>query len=422
MKKYVIIGNSAAGISAVEAIRKRDKVSLITVITDEEYPVYCRCLISYFIAGETDKAKIFYRAKDFYQKNNIELLLNKKVIKVDPKKQVLVFEDKTQVGYDSLLIATGSRAKLPETKGIKKKEVFALRTLKDALQINGLLNLSRSVCVLGGGLVGLKAATALRKRNVEVKVVIKSKQILSQMLDVQAAEIVQERLLANGIELLLGQDVVEIIGDPEVRAVKLDNGKAFAASFVVVGKGVEPNKEIIAHTDMKVANGILVDNHMQSSFPNIYAAGDVAEAYDITLGKPAINAIWPVAVEEGRIAGANMTGDPLSYEGSLGMNSLDFFGLPLVSLGVYNAKDIEGQNVEEIYLSKRKDNIYKKLIFKDEFLVGAVLVGDIRESGVFSRIIRERLPCRVMEERMLEDNFGYPDIIEFVQEKERFYV
>ncbi|MEK7226803.1 MAG: FAD-dependent oxidoreductase, partial [Bacteroidota bacterium] len=178
MKNYVIIGNSAAGIAAIEAIRQRDKESKITVISNEGYLGYCRCLISYYLARQIKEDKLLYRKENFYQENNIELLLNKKVSRVDPKKNRVVCEDKFQISYDQLLIATGASPKFPEIQGIKKKGVFGLRTIKDAKEIDGLLAVTRAAAVLGGGLVGLKAACALKKRDVDVKVVIKSGQVL----------------------------------------------------------------------------------------------------------------------------------------------------------------------------------------------------------------------------------------------------
>ncbi|MCM8771356.1 MAG: FAD-dependent oxidoreductase, partial [Candidatus Omnitrophica bacterium] len=183
MKQFIIIGNSAAGIAGIEAIRQKDKNSKIVVISDEDYPSYCRCLISYYLAKDIKEENILYRTQNFYQENNIELLLNKKVIRVEPKKNYIICEDKTKIGYDTLLIATGARPKFPEIKGIKKRHVFGFRTIKDAEDIEGLLAVTKAACVLGGGLIGLKAAYALKKRGVDVKVVIKSGQVLSQILD-----------------------------------------------------------------------------------------------------------------------------------------------------------------------------------------------------------------------------------------------
>ena len=421
MKQYIIIGNSAAGISAVEAIRKRDKQSRIMVISDEDYLSYCRCLISYYLAGEVKEDKILYRTENFYKENNVELLLNKKVERVDPKKNRVILEDKSQFNFDSLLIATGSSPKFPETKGIKKRGVFGFRTIKDAQDISGLLPVTKTACILGGGLIGLKAAYALKKRNIEVKVIIKSKQVLSQMLDFEAAHFVQRRLEENGMEIILGQDVSEVIGNGDIKAVKLDSGKAIGCSLIIVGKGIMPNIDLVKNTEIKINEGIIVDNLLQTNIPNIYAAGDVCESLDMILGKLSVNALWPVAVEQGKIAGANMAADNTIYDGSLGMNSIEFFGLPVISLGIYKVKEGDS-SVGELKIRDGKNNRYKKIILKDNIIQGVILIGDIKNSGIFLRLMRERIDVSALKDRLLDENFGYPDIMGLVTEKENIYV
>ncbi len=438
MKQFIIIGNSAAGIACVEAIRQRDKTAKILVFSDEGYSSYCRCLISYYLAGEVKEEKIWYRTDNFYKTNNVELLLNKKVERVDPKKSRIICADKSQFSYDALLIATGGHPKFPQIPGIKKDGVFGFRTLKDTKEIQDLLVVAKAACVLGGGLVGLKGAYGLKKRNIEVKVIVKSKQVLSQMLDFTAASLVQKRLEENGIEILLGQDAIEIIGNGDIKAIKLDSGKVLGTSLVIAAKGVEPNIDLVKDTEIKVREGIVVNNLMQTNIANIYTAGDVCESFDLTLGEPAINALWPVAVEQGKIAGANMAGENINYDGSLGMNSIEFFGLPVISLGIYKInpvrKDMSGDTkfsngvkeqtpgFEELKALDSKDNIYKKLLLKDNVLVGAVLVGDIKSSGVFLRMIKERINVLPFKDKLMQENFGYPDIMDFIKEKERIYI
>ncbi len=421
MKNYVIIGNSAAGIAALESIRQRDKESKITVISDEDYPGYCRCLISYYLARQIKEDKLLYRKDNFYKENNIQLCLNKKVSRADPKKNRVICEDKTQINYDQLLIATGASPKFPEIQGIKKKGVFGLRTIKNAKEIDGLLPITRAAAVLGGGLIGLKAAYALKKRGVDVKVVIKSRQVLSQILDAEAASFVQKRLEENGIEVVLGQDVKEIIGEGDIRAVKLESGRTFESSLIIVGKGVSPNMDLVKDAQVKINEGIIVNPLLQTNVTNIYASGDVAEAFDLATGKPAVNALWPVAVEQGRIAGANMSGDNISYEGSLGINSLEFFGLATVSLGIYKSEKGDAQ-LEELKRSDAKSGVYKKLTLKDNLLLGAILVGDIKASGVYLRLIREKINISEIKDKLLEENFGFPDLLALVKDKEKIYV
>jgi len=420
VKQYIIIGNSAAGISAIEVIRKKDAESKITVISDEVYISYCRYLISYYLAGQVKENKLFYRTEDFYRENNVELLLNKKVIRVDPKKNRIILEDKNQLNYDILLIATGASPKFPQIPGIKKRNVFGFRTLDDAKKIEKLLRTTETACILGGDLIGLKTAYALKKRNLEVKVIVKSKQVLSQILDFEAAEIVRRRLEKNGLEILLGFDVTEIFGNGDTKAVKLDSGKVIATSLVISAKGVQPNTDLVKDTEIKMDEGILVNEYLQTNIPNIYTAGDVCQSYDITTQGYTVNALWPIAVEQGKISGLNMVGCNLKYEGSVGMNSVEFFGLPIISLGIFKVKK-EG-DFEELITKDTQKELYRKLIIKENRLVGAVLVGDIRNSDLFLRLIREKTDISPIKDRLLSENFSYADILDLVREEERTYV
>ncbi|MBU1090779.1 MAG: FAD-dependent oxidoreductase, partial [Candidatus Omnitrophica bacterium] len=420
-KEFLIIGNSAAGVAGIESIRKNDKQSKITVISDEDYNSYCRCLISYYLSGEVKEDKILYRPESFYKENNINLLLNKKVVHIDPKKNRVILEDKSNLGYDSLLIATGASPKIPEITGIKKKGVFGFRTIKDAKEIEGLVPVTKTACVLGGGLIGLKAAYGLKKRGVDVKVIIGSKQVLSQMLDFESAQFVQKRLEENGIELILGQNVQEIIGNGDIKAVKLDSGKAIGCSLVIVGKGVSPNIGLIKDTQIKINQGVITGELLDTNIPNIYAAGDVSESFDIALGRHAVNALWPVAVEQGKTAGLNMAGEKTNYQGSVGMNSIEFFGLPIISLGIYKAGK-EELSLEELKLSQVRSNNYKKLLLRNNVIIGAILIGNIKNSGIFLRLIRERTDISTIKDKLLQEDFAYPDILDLIKEEERIYV
>ena len=420
MKQYLIIGNSAAGLAAVEAIRKIDKKSKITVVSDEDYPSYCRCLISYYLAGDIKEKNILYRPDDFYKANDVRLLCNKRGVRVDPKKCAVSLDDKKEEPYDSLLIATGASPKFPPIKGIKTKGVFGFRTIADAKAIEALLPKTKRAVVLGGGLIGLKAAYAISKKGIKVSVIIKSKQVLSQSLDAEGAGYVQKRLEEHGIEILTGKDIAEIIGENAVKSVRLNDGKTIDTALVLACKGVSPNIGLAEGANIKTAEGIIADNHLATNIGNVYVAGDVCEALDTTLGVPSVNALWPVAVEQGRCAGANMAGEVTRYDGSVGMNSLEFFGLPTVSLGIYRADS--GKGLEEIKVSNPGSSIYRKVVLCGNRLVGAVFVGDIRQSGLFLRLIRERCDVSPFKDKLLESNFNYPDLIDIVNDKEKMYV
>ncbi|MFH1202480.1 MAG: FAD-dependent oxidoreductase [Candidatus Omnitrophota bacterium] len=420
MKNYLIIGNSAAGTSAAEAIRKNDGQGKITIITDEEYPVaYYRCLISYLLSGEISEDRLSYRGLDFYKEKNIELILNKKVIKVDPKKNRVSFLDNTKLEYDSLLIATGSSPAMPDIKGTNKRGVFGFRTIKDTKEILEIAPIAEGACVLGGGLIGIKAAYGLKKKGLEVKIIVKSNQILSQVVDKQAGDLIQEVLEENGIEILTGRDVTEIIGNGDAKAVKLDTGKVLASSIVIVGKGVEPNIDLVKDTEIKTEYGILVGRNLATNIPNIFAAGDVCQANDLIQGGAYINALWPNAIEQGKISGQNLSGANLEYDGSVSMNAVDFFGLAIVSMGI---KRSDKPGFEELSHLDREKSVYRKITLKENRVVGMVSVGDVKNSGIFLRLMKERIDISDLEDRLLDENFSYASIMDRVKEKDQMYL
>jgi len=418
MKQIVIIGNSAAGVAALEAIRKKDKQNKITVISDEDYPSYCRCVISDYLAGKVEQDQLIYRSGEFFSENNIELILNRKIIEVRPKKNQIIAEDKTKFEYDYLVLANGASPKFPDIKGSNKRGVFGFRTIKDTKEILDLAQIADTVCVLGGGLIGLKAAYGLKKRGLDVKVIIKSKQVLSQIIDEQAASLFRKRLEENGIQILTGLGVGEILGNGDAKALKLDSGKVIGCQIIIVAKGVGPNIDLVKDTDIEINKGILVDEYMHTNIENIFAAGDVVETLDIATGQKTINALWPNAVDQGKIAGKNIVGEQVSYDGSIGMNSVEFFDLPLVSMGVFKQKD----NHEVLVKSRPDENIYKKLVLEDNRLVGGIFVGNINQSGVFLKLIREKIDISNIKDDLLNDNFSYPNIMDLIKEEDKIYV
>lgn len=419
MWHLLIIGNSAAGISCAENIRKKDKEIKITIISQEDYPGYNRCLISYYLAGDIKEDKLIYRAKDFYQDNNIELLLSKKVIRLDTKKNQVVLEDKTRLEYDVLLLANGASPKFPQIKGIRKKGVFGFRTISDAREMLDLSLVSQTACILGGGLIGLKAAYGLKKRNLEVKVIVKSPQVLSQILDKESSEMFMHRLRECGIDIMTGSDVQEIIGNGDCKAVKLDSGKVIASSLVVVGKGVKPNTELVEESGIKIEDGILVDEYMKTNIANIYAAGDIAQTYDPILEKTTVNALWPNATEQGMVAAANILGENKKYLGSVGMNSVEFFGLPVISFGITRAAQ---EGYEEIIFRDAHKNIYKKVILKDNVIKGAIFVSRIENIGILLKLAKLKVDVRTIKSKLLRPDFNFVATRDLKYEKEEFYL
>lgn len=419
MKNFIIIGNCAAGVSAAESIRRSDKESRLTIISDEDYLSYCRCVLSYYLAGDTQESNLVYRDRGFYKEKNIDLILGKKVLRVEPKKNRVVLENNDKLEYDRILIATGSSSKLPEIKGIHKRGVFGFRTIKDAKDILGLLPVTKTAVCLGGGLIGLKAAYALKKRGVDVKVVVKSGQILSQVLDKEASEIIKRHLESNGLEILTGLDAAEFLGEGELKAIKLDSGKVIGCEVAIIGKGVSSNTGIVKNTDVKIEEGIVVDEFLKTSVDNIFAAGDCAQGFDLVLERPQVNALWPNAIEQGCLAGKNILGEGLVYSGSVGVNSVEFFGLPAVSMGVVRHED----GMEVLSRLEANNKVYKKILLKNNRIKGVILLGNIENSGIFLKLMKEKIDVSSLKETLLDDSFSYAKAMDlFVDKKEKIYI
>ena len=433
--RYVIIGSSAAGISAVEAIRTKDKDSKIIVISDEKNPLYSRCLISYLLAGTIDEKKIWYRKDSFFKNNKVEPLLGVKAIGIDIKKKEVAVSNfageglkpspanKENVKFDRLLIATGASPKLENIPGVDKKGVFPLRTIEHMTEIQAMLDKVKSVAVLGGGLIGLRAAYALKNRGKDVSVFVKSGSILSQIVDKDAARIMQKRIEEKGIKIFTGVAAKEITGDKSVKGVTLDNGSSHACELVIIGKGVSPNIEIARDSGIKTNWGILTNDYMETNIKDIFSAGDAAETSDIALGESSINAIWPAACEQGRIAGLNMAGEKETYEGSLAMNSIEFFGLPVISVGI-TRPDCRGRSLtaptyEEIVKKDAARNIYKKVVLKDGIVAGAVFVNSIDNIGVIGALIKNKADITEIKNIILEDYFDYGKIMPLIKKSKK---
>jgi NAD(P)H-nitrite reductase large subunit len=409
--RYVIIGGSAAGVAAAETLRKHSKDAEITVISDEAFPLYSRCLLTYLIAGSIDEDKLYFKDKDFYKENNIKTHLGEKAVSINAGKKEVSLEKGSKISYDKLLIATGASAKSVDVAGVDKKGVFTVRNIDDARAILAMMDNVKEIAVLGGGLIGLRDAYALRQRKKEVAVVVKSPQVLSQMVDKEAAEIIAGVLQKNGVKIMTGVAAKEILGKESVEGITLDNGSKLNCQMIIIGKGVKANTELASSCGLKVEDGIVVDEHLRTSDKDIFAAGDCAQTLDIARGEQRINALWPCAVEQGEAAALNMLGKRTVYDGSLSMNSVDFFGLPSISMGITKPKEA-GYEI----ISKTANNLYKKFVLKGNRIVGMVLVGDIKPAGIVSALIKNKIDVSSIKDLLLDDNFDYAKVMPLVKQ------
>lgn len=409
---YVIIGNSASGLAAIESIRRIDKTSKIINISSQSHRPYSRCLLSYYLAGQYNKDILWIRAEDYYEKYDVESLLNTTVAGIDIKNRALTIAGNKKISFDKLLIATGASAKSVNIKGADKRGVFVLRTLEDADGILKMLPSVKKACILGGGLIGMRAAYALKKRGVNVHTIVKSSHIFSQMLDAEAADMMRQHLETNGIEISTCLEAKEILGKDSVDGVILDDGNRLDCQLIIIGKGVTANLEI-ARGQVKTNMGILTNEHLETDNKDIYAAGDVAEAYDILEESNNMNQIWPAAIRQGNIAGLNMAGEETKYEGSYGSNSLDFFDLAVMSFGVVKPKnDVDFEELIEIDTTRR---LYRKIILKGNRIVGGVLINDVERHGILLHLALQKTDISDIKDILADEYFDFGKVIPLVK-------
>lgn len=406
---YVIIGNGVAGIHAAETIRQFDPNGKITMISDEVFPPYCRPMISMVLEGVVPPEQLPIRSSSFYEELKIEPVLGKRVSAVDLDNRAVSVNGKVYP-YDKLLIATGADPRRIKADGLELKNIFFMRTETHVRQMLAALPTVRKALVLGGGLVGFKASYGLLRRGIEVTMLIRSGYPLSMQVDPEAGRMIWNELKAHGMDVRLGVEATAFEGKDTVTKAHLSDGTLLSCDMVVIGKGVFPARGFIPKDKIKVDAGIVVDEHMETSAPGVFAAGDVAESIDIARKTPWVNAIWPEAVAQGRIAGINMAGRRTAYKGSLSRNVIRIFGMDVMTAGLITPPEAEGFDILNARDSRAKT--YRKLVFRGDRLVGMVMVNGIEQGGLLMSLIQSETPVRAPREALLKSGFNFKQLMQ----------
>ncbi|MGQ9571820.1 MAG: NAD(P)/FAD-dependent oxidoreductase [Dehalococcoidia bacterium] len=407
-RQYLIIGNSAGGVAAAEAIREVDGEGAITIVSEERYPAYSRPLVSEYLAGERSLDSILLRPADFYERNKIEALLGTKAAHIDFDRRLVELTDGRRLAWRKLLLATGGAPIVPKLKGSHRQGMFTFTTLEDAERIGQALTRGCTAVVVGGGLIGVSLTQALVQRGVTVVIMELMDRLLSTALDAEASRLVEQALRAQGVEIILGQTAREIVGRPEdnrrVGGVILEGGRTIACDGVVFAIGVAPRTELVRESPVALNRGIVVDRRMATSCRDVYACGDAAEAYDFVHKANRLIPVWPNAVAGGRVAGYNMAGRRARYEGSTSMNALNCFGLSVVAAGLVDAKD--DPICEVLAASSAANGTYHKIVLKNNRILGMIFVGDIERSGVVFGLMKDGVNVRRFKEALLSVDFS----------------
>jgi nitrite reductase (NADH) large subunit len=396
--RVIVVGNGLAGTIFSKTLRELDPEAVIDIFAREKYLYYPRPNLIEFLAGNLPQKKLFAFPKEWYTSQKISVHLDWPVKKLHPEAKQVELEDRKKEKYDALLIANGANSFIPSFAGAEKKGVFTLRSLDDALAIIEWIRDHTQVVIIGGGLLGLEVARAIYSRGAEVRVVEFFDRLLPRQLDPEGASVLQSRIEDIGINVQVGVSTEEIQGHGEVRGLRLKGGEELKANTAIVAAGIRPDIGLAEEAGLQTDKGVIVNNSLQTSNPGIYAAGDNVQHMDKIYG------IIPATFNQARIAAFNINGQQREYTGTVPSNTLKVVGLDLTSIGTVNPE--EG-TCEEYRKEIRKKGIYKKIVFQNGRVIGAIWMGTKDNVNDISRIILQRVNVEKWKELLLEDNFDF---------------
>ena len=400
--RYLIIGNSAAGLSAAKALRTVDQAGEITIVSEEQGWGYSRIFLPELIKGRITENQLFSRGPGWYGERNIALRHGCRVVALDPGRRLARLASGEELLYDRLLLTTGAKAVLPKLPGAQSSGVFPLRTIVDARAIKRLAERKKRAVVLGGGLVGLKAAEALATLGLRVTVGVSSGHILSRQMDKDGAMLVQDAFEKAGVAIRTDCSPVglEANGAGWVCGVDFGAGGRVPADLVILAKGVSPQVDLALQCGLQVGQGIYTNERMETSLPGVYAAGDAAEAYISWSGRRKVLPIWPVAAEQGRVAGLNMAGLQVQYQGFPPMNITQMYHLNIASAGSLSAQP------DDVIIRSTGDGVYRFAVIRGERLAGAMEVGALSGVGLLPWLLRKKVKLSAEEMKRMYTGFG----------------
>ncbi|GMQ62837.1 FAD-dependent oxidoreductase [Vallitalea maricola] len=392
-EKIVVIGNNAAGISAVEAMRKRNTNAEIIVIDKDPNYAYYRPSLSDYISDNHDEEYFYLHKKEWYNENNINLKLGTAAIKIDSSNNQIILDNEEIVSYEKLIIANGSHNFVPQLPGINKKGVFSIKTLSDADKVKAYAKDCNKAAIIGGGLLGLEAAWELKKLGLDVTVIEVADRLLPKQLDEESSKILENGIKKTGINIHKSATADAILGEEEVTGIQLNNEMTIEADMVIVSIGVRANTKLAQEAGININKGIIVDEYMRTNIENIYGAGDVTEFDGINYY------IWQQAIEQGEVAGANAVGDTLTYKNIIPNNVFNAMNMNIFSTGdLGSKKDLSYNSVNQQDIDKE---IYKKLYFTGKKFTGGILMGDITKSSDMIKGVEEKSSLNQMVKEII---------------------
>lgn len=371
--KIVIVGNGIAGLSAAKAARKRNANAYILLMSSEKTITYNRPMLSDVLSEEYEKDQFYIEDIEWYEDNKIHLLLNTTVTSLNTNDKTISTENNEKIQYDKLILTTGSHNFIPPITDINKEGVYTIKDLDDIKNIKKSIKDVNKIAIIGGGVLGLEAADALITLGKKVSVIESADYIVKRQLDSHSARYLRSRIEENDVYVAENAGITALLGGDHVTGIQLDTGEVVEAELVIVSTGIRANKDICKGTDIACNNGVLVNSKMETNIKDVYAAGDVAEFDSRLYG------IWPASKEQGEIAGANAIGDSKEFSHFTPSVVFNVFGADIFSIGDICA--VKGQNHSTLIFDDLKNGNYEKIVFKDDVLVGGILVGNMSKTA-----------------------------------------
>ena len=400
--KYLIVGNGVAGINAAKTLSQGGADGQIAVCAAEQHHYYNRWQLPALLAGTKSLEEIYFYPDDWYTKNGIIVHLGARVDAVSAEDHQVTLADGREIAYGSLLIATGGHAFIPPIQGADKRGVFVLRTLDDVLAIRDHAERARRAIVIGGGLLGLEAAHSLKHFGLDVTVVEYFPRLLPRQLDAPGSAMFQDLIENCNIKAITNAATAQVLGDGKATGIQLINGRILEGDLVVISAGVRCNIEVARQASLDVDRGIIVNEWMETSAPDIYAAGDCAESQGRIYG------IIPAAIEQARIAALRMMGADVSpYRGTMPSTTLKVANIDLTCIGEANAEE----GCTSIRYEDKVRGTYRKLVLRDSRIVGAILLGDKANVVPITRLIKSQTDLSAYEQHLADADFDFRAIL-----------
>jgi nitrite reductase (NADH) large subunit len=370
MVRYVIVGGGVAGTTAAAVIRRRDPEGSITVLTDEPYPLWSKIRLPEIFSDKVDEKGLIIRKAKWFEDHDIELRTSEAVTKVVPGSKIVHTSEGAEIPYDKLLLATGGFAWVPPIPGADLPNVYTMRKLKEALRVKKEVSGVGKLVIIGGGTLGLEVARNIQEIVGEVHVVESHERLLPKLTDAAASEMLHLRLDHMGIKIHHDCQTKELVGDGRAEEVVLEDGRRLPCDAVIIATGMHAEMSLAIDVGLDVNRGVIVNDRLETSIPDIFAAGDVCEHRSTKYG------IWRAAEEQGTVVGANMAGADVEYYGTVRSNYVRVAGADVFSAGNL---DPAGE-LESIVRVDMDEQVYKKLILEDCRVVGSVMIGDLRDA------------------------------------------